>query len=388
MEVLQNAPALIDNDQFGNLVKLPSVLRTNQERATKAGMVVNAKINEVAKIDLTTIDASRMEEHDGELAELYARLNKSLELMEGDRKPHTQFMDMVKSLFTKEESTIKNLKDQVKGIRDNWQAEKARRARIAQEELDRKIAEEQESIRVRAEKFTRYTQSMLREIGRRIELLSNGFYAQGLTTIDAYARQLRDMVPMLNGTEYDKIIGEVTPLSAELYNQLSSEFMGKLHAERNRLLDLVESRKVELIRISQDAAAAEEARLRIEKENEERAAALVQEQQEREQVINDTAQAEATNATFDAHMEATPVVGISKGTVVKKKYVVHSHAGMVALLQSFIKHNLGLMTIDEMNKKFSFIITAANARLSEETIEAKGLEVVEDYSTRSTRKAS
>jgi hypothetical protein len=62
---------------------------------------------------------------------------------------------------------------------------------------------------------------------------------------------------------------------------------------------------------------------------------------------------------------------------------------MIALLQSYIKHNLPALTIEEMNKKFSFVLTAANTRLNDgELLEAKGLEAIEDYSTTSRRKVS
>jgi hypothetical protein len=389
MEALQNAPALIDNEQFGGLIQLPNVLQTNRTRAARAEMVVAPKISNLANVDLSTVDVQVMEQHDSELAELYSRLNASLELMEGERKPHTQFMDKVKTLFTTEEAKIKVMKDSIKTIRDRWQAEKARRAKIMQDELDRKIQEEQDAIRLKSERFARYTQTMLQEIGRRVDLLANGFYAQGLTTIDKYAEQLKGMVVHLTGPEYDKIIGEQTPLSAELFSNLATEFTSKLSAERDRLLDLVDSRKAELERIKNDAAEKAEADARIAEEARQRQEAQEAEQKDRQEAIEITAQAEATNATFDAHMDATPVVGISKGTVVKQKYVVQTHAGMIALLQSYIKNNLHLLTVEDMNKKFGFVVTAANVRLNDgEKIEAKGLEVVEDYSTRSTRKTA
>jgi hypothetical protein len=387
METTQ-LPALIDNEQFGNLVNIPSIVDQNKSQALRAVAAISAKAKEIAAMDLATVDAQVMEAKYTELDTLMARGKNTLEQMEARRKPFTGFFDQIRKLFTGAEKDVQDALLELKSSMDAWQREKSRRQQLAQAEIDRKLAEEQAVIRLRAEQFTRYTNKLLLEIGRRIELLSNGFYAQGLTTIDAYAEQLRAMVPQLNGAEYDKIIGEATPLSAELYNQLSSEFMQKIHAERNRLLDLVESRKTELTRIANDQHAADESRKRIEQENKDRQEALKQEQREREQTTQAIADAETMNAMFETAANATPVVGLSKGTRVKKRYTVQSHTGMIALLQSYIKYTLPTLSAEEMNKKFSFVVTAANTRLNDgEVIEAAGLSVEEDFSTTTRRKA-
>lgn len=388
METTQ-LPALIDNEQFGNLVNIPSVIDQNKSQALRAVAAISAKAKEIASIDLTTVDAQAMEAKYLELDTLMARGKNTLEQMEARRKPFTGFFDQIRKLFTGAEKEVQDAILELKTSMDSWQREKSRRQQIAQAEIDRKLAEEQAAIRLRAEQFTRYTNKMLLEIGRRIELLSNGFYAQGLTTIDAYAENMRSMNTDLSGPEYDKIIGESTPLSAELFPQLVPEFKNKLSTERNRLLDLVESRKTELTRIANDKQAADESRKRIEQENKDRQEALKKEQQERQELAQQTADAETMNAAFDTAANATPVVGLSKGTRVKKRYAVQSHAGMIALLQSYIKYTLPTLSLEEMNKKFSFIVTAANARLNDgEVIEAAGLSVEEDFSTTTRRKAS
>jgi hypothetical protein len=56
------------------------------------------------------------------------------------------------------------------------------------------------------------------------------------------------------------------------------------------------------------------------------------------------------------------------------------------MLQSFVKHDLATMTLEEVQKKLGFVRTACEGRLNRgETIEAEGLKVEDDYSTR-TRK--
>jgi hypothetical protein len=385
----ETLPAIIDQEQFGNLVNIPRIVNENTNQAARAVAAIRNKVADIKLVDITTVDANQMELRYQDLQQLIVKGKNTLEVLEQRRKPYTSFFDSVRKLFTTSEKEVTDQLASLKEVMDSWQREKARRAAEAQRKLDQEIADKQEAIRIKSEQTTRYTNAILIEIGRLIGLMNQKFNQHTIDSIDSYAITLRAFLPVLSSAEYEKLLGEATPLASELFGTLSTDFVTKLTAERDRLLDLIPSRKAELERMVSDASARAEAEARLAKEAQERAQALETQQRELEEQARLTAEAETMNATFDLASEATPVVGITKGTVVKKKYKVTSQAAMIALLQSYIKYNLPLLTIEEMNTKFSFVRTAADKRLSDgEVIQAQGLEVVEDFSTRATRKTA
>ncbi|HTE07684.1 MAG TPA: hypothetical protein VK628_02905, partial [Flavitalea sp.] len=144
--------AVLDPEQFGGLIKLPTILKQNQDLAARAVGKVSITLEPIKQIDLATVDAHTMETHDITLADIQARLKDAYDIMEGRRKPATGFMDQVKSMFTAEEKKITTIGAEVKTLRDSWQREKARRSQEAQQARDNDIAEKQKQIRERAEK--------------------------------------------------------------------------------------------------------------------------------------------------------------------------------------------------------------------------------------------
>jgi hypothetical protein len=76
----------------------------------------------------------------------------------------------------------------------------------------------------------------------------------------------------------------------------------------------------------------------------------------------------------------------AKGTTEKLRYVIKTHAHVLALLQSYISSDFPALTLEEAQTKFKFAITAANARLNKgETIQAPDLGTETDLSTRTQR---
>jgi hypothetical protein len=381
MENTNQELSLVNNEQFGNLIHLPQILNDNKSRALKAQTAVNTKLQIVQAIDLTKVDAQEMEKHDVELADLQGRLKTQKDNMESARKPHTQFMDSIKTLFTAEEKIVDDLAVKIKVIRNNWQAEKGKRAAEEQKKRDEEIQKKQNEIKERSEKTSAYTNKVLTEIGRLLGLMNDKFNQHTAETIESYEATLKAYKPVLDGPSYEKVLGESTPLSGELFVQLSADYTNKLSTERDRLIELIPSRKAELIRIANDAQAKKEADDRIAREAKEREDALLAEAKEKEEAVSLGADAESMNAVFDVASQAVPIVGISKGTVVKRKYQPTTHAQHISIIQWWVKNCMGQMTMDDLKTKLSFMRTAADKALnSGETIE--GVDVVDDYSTR------
>lgn len=91
------------------------------------------------------------------------------------------------------------------------------------------------------------------------------------------------------------------------------------------------------------------------------------------------------NAAFES-IPAEPVISLASGTSVKKKYVINSHTDYTLVMTFWVGHNMHLLTPDELSKKLSFMVTAANKALNDGVI-INGLSVEDDYSTRTNKKA-
>lgn len=396
---LQNLPAIATQ-----LSQLPDVLSANASLADRAVQTVSQQIAPLRTIDLTQVDATVMEQNDATLASLQTRLKESYTIMNDRRKPFTQRMDEVKAMFTAEEKKIVSIGEEVKALRDAWQKEKARRNQIAQAEQAAQLEKKQALIDAK----TYVTRCIIDRFSTAavegIRKMHEKFYAQDAAGLDAYAAALGKWSPVLSNETWNGFLqGIINPkpqliehaafaqmlaeVEAEQRPKLSAEWSTRMTTERDSLVELAPSRKMELERIAQEGEkAAEEARLRIEAEAREREAQAAQDKADREQALEAAAEVEKLNESFDVAAQSAPVVGMAKGTVVKKKYVPKNHKAWAALLQSWVKNDMANMTLDELQKKLGFVRTACEGRLNKgEQIEADGLGVEEDYSTRATR---
>lgn len=398
----QNLPAVISGQQITELTNLPQVYLQNRSLADRAIAKVKEALEQIKAIDLTTASVDVMEAHDATLSDLQVKLRDSYKIMQDRRKPYTQRMDEIKALFTGSEGDVEVIGKEVKGLRDNWQKEKARRARIEEEKRQAELQKKQEEIDMRTYAknclFNAYA-AALQDVFTR---MNNAFNGQHARSLDAYGEKLKAYVPVLDADTYGRMLpkanakpqfytmGEAQAIYEQVAREerpaLAADYTSRITAERDRLIELIPSRKRELERIAGDATAAAEAEARMKQEAEERQRQLEQEAADRKAAAESAAEVESMNAAFDTASEATPVMQVAKGTVVKKKYEAKTHAAWVAIIQSWVANDMNKMTIEELGKKLSFMKTAAEKRLNEGVeLKAAGLEVEEDYSTRATR---
>ena len=165
---------------------------------------------------------------------------------------------------------------------------------------------------------------------------------------------------------------------------MSKDFVETITAERDRLIALVPARIEELKRSASDAEAAKAAAERIAKEKEERDAELAKAAAGRIQAVESEANANKMANAFE-HAAIAPSVQVSSGTVQKKKYAPATPKEFIPIIQWWVANTMPFLTIDELNKKLSFMLTAANKALNEGT-KIEGVKTVDDFSTRTSRK--
>jgi hypothetical protein len=401
MEQTQNqAPAI--NTQI--LSNLPDTLVANSSLADRAVNAVTGQLAPFKAIDLTTVPVDTMEQHDATLATLQSKLKESYNLMNERRSPFTRLFTEITSKFTAEEKKVVEIGNEVKALRDNWQREKARRNSIEQEKAAKELEKKQALIDAKTyiakciiDKFTAHGVAVVKRMHAK-------FYEQNATELTEYADALGKWSPVLDDPNWDsftQLIANskpqlITPeqhaallreVCAEQRPKLEKEWIESMTRERDGLIEMVPSRKMELERIAGDAEAKRQADERIAQEAKDREEAAKRDAEDKAQALEQTASVDSLNASFDVAAQSTPVVGMAKGTVVKKKYQPKSHKAWAAMLQSWVKNDMANMTLDELQKKLGFVRTACEGRLNKgEVIEAEGLEAVEDYSTRAATK--
>lgn len=387
----------------GQLAQLPDVLTANASLADRAVATVRGQIEPLKSLDLMNLDIESIEASDATLNSLQGRLKDAYTMMNDRRKPYTQRMDEVKAMFTSEEKKVVEIGNEVKAIRDGIAREKARRIQVAEQEKAAKLEKQQAQIEARSLVVRMLNDRMADIIVKTIYKMHDAFNAKPATELDAYGATLGKWTPTLTtatwqevcagignpkpqhiiSEQFAKVFAEVTESEGPALEKL---YVTRLTKERDDLVESIPSRKMELERIAGDAEAAKQAAERLAAEREALKAQAEQDKADRAAAIESAAQVDQVNAAFDIASEATPVVGMSKGTVVKRKYVVGSHKAWAAIMQQWVAKEMAGYTLDELNKKLSFMLTAANKRLNDgEELKADGLRTEEDYSTRATR---
>jgi len=398
----QQLPApVLDPVKFGNLIHVPKTVQENQLSASKARAATTAALKDFqGVVDYTKLDLAKMEDPKTgavvALNSLRAKLVNTLEKAEGKRKPFTSFFDDIRSLFTKSEKSIKEDVESLKTVLDAWEKEKARRAKELAIEQQKQIDTANEAIDVKARIEEGIKRKYLTELASMVERLNAKYNEQPIDKLEAYGETLKTWVivfktAVLDGWTFAKPVALkfhkiesvpewATEIRAKLHAGLSKDWDEKLDAERNRLILYIPSR-IAALKTNAEAEAK-----RIADEAAQRQAAAAQQQQWSAQRVETQAAADKVNTTFAVASTAAVAPTKGAGTVEKKIYKPTTMAAWTAIIQSYILHVLPTLTPADTAKKFDFMLTAANKRLAAgEKIEAEGLLIEDEFSTRTTR---
>jgi hypothetical protein len=204
-----------------------------------------------------------------------------------------------------------------------------------------------------------------------ITRVGDKFHAQGPDALAKYAELLRMTEPKFAKLEFSRRVAvtakelselEVqtleTAVALELEPTLEKKYLEAVRAERDRLVMLAPTRAQALLDNAEAEArrVAEEAAAR--KAKEDAAAVALQ-----ERLATETKAAQA-DVIFEVAASAEPVVDKSKGTVKKLVYRPTTKGHWVALIQSWMAVDFAELSVEEIEKKLGFALTAANKRLN------------------------
>lgn len=400
---MENLPLVAADMQLSkSFDQLPSVLTINTQLRDRAVQSISQKLEMIKAYDLSTLEVTQGDIIDSELNDLQVRGTDSIELNKDRRSVFTKEFDRIRSLFTQSENDILFQVDLIKKWRSSWNAEKNRRIVEAQKAQQQKLEKQNAEIAFSNDVTTAINNYYIVEKANMIDRINQAFYLKTIEelTSEHYQKTLKEYNPIMPDFDFSKGIKphpllqptEMQTLADAVKQKqfvaLAADFNQSVKEECNRLLLLIPTRVAELKRIEEDAEAAKIARERQEREAKERNEALEKQRQEINQAAEATAAEAEMTASFDA-VVAQPAISLSKGTKQKQKYTPTTHKAFIAIITWWVKNNMNLLTIDELNKKFSFMLTAANKSLNDSNgstvIEAEGLLIEDDFKTRGTR---
>lgn len=390
----ETAPAPITPPEAPDFNNLPAVLQQNTALADRAKEAIKSTLTKVVAIDLKKLDVIEGDNIEKQVNDLRGRGTESIRMNKERRMVYTKCMDDIKSQFTASENEIKDLVDSLKDWSDKWNAEKQARIESERKANELKLAHENAKIDFARHITEQISIRFTENLAKSLERMNNKFYSLDAPGLNEYGLQLQAWTPIFTPYDYghypqplltedeQKTVKAETEKKA--FSAIQNEWIQKHVDNRDRLIELIPSRISELARIANDETAAKEAAERIKKEQEDQAAALAKEEAERKAKAEQEANAEKLNNALEDAAVA-PATQLSKGTQVKLKYAPATHKEIIAMIQYWVTNHMALMTVEELTKKFSFMLTAANKDLNKGTT-IEGVPTVQDFSTRTSKK--
>lgn len=371
----------IDDEDFGKLIDLPKIYNEAITSALNARSVTDKLMTPWEAIpDLKTADARAVEAILSHVRTLRVKLAATKQKLELVRKPHTDKMRAIVSAIVAQENAVEADFQRTKKAEDDWQLEILRRNNEAKRLADTKFAEAQATIKRKAEIAKVINATFGKDLTDRIVSMHKKFYDfTDVVLLTNWISTMKKWVPVYDGKEVQReavgALNEILAVRASLIEGFKTEYADRCAAERNTLIDLLPGRIIQL----QSGSPVEQV---VDVDN--FASSVLHAVRAMNEVVSDDATKESINASFDAAPELVLESGGGVGKRVKKKYKCDSAEALQTIMQSWVTFNMKLLSIEELNKKLSFMRTAADVRLNEGApiLEAKGLSVVDDISTR------
>lgn len=373
----------INDEQFGNLVHMPALYEKNLPRVVGCEAQIAmyfepwSAIKDIKTVSFETAEAILTPLR--QLRTLAADLEVGLNI---ERKPHTQKMAAIVSLFTDLEKRTKTRVDQIVGAENAWQLELARRAKAIIDAADKVTKNAQAKITA----IAAIVQQMNTNFGQKliviIESMTTKFNEQTIESLPGWIGQLKKW----NGGEFD--INMLLPYTGESehvtqalldVSTLGDEYLLRVRDAITYLEDCVPGRILQLKTPNDTVGDV----VRVN----DFASIILADISQRNEVAQQEESRDKLNASFSAMAEPIQESAGAKGKVQKKKYLVESRHAIQAIMQSWVTYSLPLLSIEELNAKLSFMRTAAGERLNagHPALEAPGLSVIDDIATRTQR---
>jgi uncharacterized protein (DUF2164 family) len=372
----------IDDQAFGDLINLPRIyddgkVRVDNAKAAHAHFI--AAFNNVKNI--REIKAEDMEKIMDPIRKVRGNMVALKQSLNDARKPLTKKMDDVKTAIVSLENDVEDFIAEEKKAEDNWQLELLRRQKQAAADAQTKLDDAKKKIEGIASVKRQINKMYVAYVATTLAGMMHKFKEKTADTLQAFVDSLVKWAPVaqfdLTKTGW-ALTGHIDWIGQAILDSkepLALDYKARIKEAVDHLADMVPGRLNELMTGAPDTDAT------------------VPDLSDLGEMLNasvdEEVSKESMNATFETHAAVTVIAPSTalKGAKQKKKYNVTTHEGMQLIIQSWVTHNFKLLSMDELNKKLSFMRTAANERLNsgQPILSGKGIEVVDDISTRANK---
>lgn len=326
---------------------------------------------------LAQVQQGMTDELDQQATLFIEKARKTVRKMNDKRAPLTKLFDDIRQRFTYMENTIDPTKNGtvpflIQQQRNQYAAKKREEEAARQREAMRRQQIEQAKAKYRSDCDADYRNSFRGHLDFYLDGLRDMF---GSVTLENYDQRMSDIQysPVAFPEDYTTVVRSAAPLPAsglvpadelqkirtEVLNSLlpsfKQEFERALANERQRLVDMMPSKRQELQRAAQ-ASAEEAARIKAEMEAREaaEAARIEEERRHREQRQRMKAEMEAKQAEvgglFDAAQVAKP--GYQPKTAVKKRLVPLNAEAFPEIFAFWWTSEGCRLSVEELSKMF------------------------------------
>ncbi len=369
--------------------------------AFKENQISHDRCIEFGQRLLQKIEASGMtDELDQEAATFIDRARKTVVKMNEKRSPVTKIFDVVRSAYTSMENEVdpskpSTIPNRLQALRNEYAAKKRAEAEAKRREEERRMRIESAKKKYRSDvemefkqSFNRYLNNQYNELNRLNSSVTLENFSIVLNQIRTFPVELTEEA--LTGTifrsnvvrpvevEAATLTSIVNDVAYQLKSQFCEQYKFEMESNRDNILELLPSKKMELEAI-QKSGEEEAARRKYEMQKREAEEAkrreeerIRKEQEEKQRMELKEKQAQACSL-FDSSIAS--VAAYQPKTQVKKKVVVTDPRGFLDIINLWWVEEGAGMSVDELAKKLKFMVTtaekAANDKKEPRTIESQ-----------------
>lgn len=343
--------------------------------------------------DLTTIEVVQGDQVEKQIQTVIDKIKDTANAQQQKRMLFTRKFDEIKKGFTSAEKVIRESLAKLDEFVINWNEEKLKRQR----EEQKQIAEQQEKVQRLIEAKTRiaehYLTLILRYSTEEINKLETSFYQKNETELKEWADKFKNWdasglknrwLKMFKQNSYPDIrYEEEKKIELDYVNENLEDFVDeKINQFKEKLHELITftPSRIEQIKTQDEKDKAEEAKKLAAKQAAEKAEAEAKQKEELQAGEKEQKIAAAVDS-----IDAVPQTELSKGASIKLKYYPKDHAELLKIINWYLQNEYVNEDFDKLNKRLSFMRTAADSALNKEGLVIDGVPYKEEIKKRRTK---
>lgn len=333
----------------------PVILNQSKERVRKVQAARNSLIEQKDKFGMNDV-------LDQQMSTVVAKIKSTAKLMNEDRKPFTQMVDLIKKEFTGLESSLMPIINELQGIRDAYATEKMRKRQEEEIKAQLKLEEEKERIAVKQSAEVSYNNAFIDYLSEEKQKHLKWFSELLLDKIDT-AESYIGMISLNFQEELKRPLyaakfiseDEVKTIYKNELNSLqakfSTEFSNEIQLLKKELIDKLPSKKKELEELSlADAQEAERILSEKKRREAEESERLKAEDSKKKADAEATASVQASGAQAAAMVDAQATLFDAPKVVESYEIKLSNKAGWLMLMQFWFEKEGKDWTEDKIEK--------------------------------------